>query len=104
MKTPEGKTITLTFVSHQLKDSKMRWAVNVTFAGGLGPDGMLPVAEDGEGSPVEDGVFELAGCRIRIKKGAGEMSYADFIRGKHETAIWLKRPGMEPVPGALTFA
>jgi len=105
MKVPEGKTITLTLVSHQIKDKKMRWAVNLTFPGGAGADAVLPISvEDGEGEPVKSAVFEFAGKAIPIKDGAGVLAYADFIKGKHEKAIWLKRRGMDPVPGALTFA
>jgi len=105
MKVPEGKTITLTFVSHQMKDRKMRWAVNLTLPGGADKGTILPISvEDGEGVPVKSAVFEFAGKAIQIKDGAGELAYSDFIKGKHEKAIWLKRRGMDPVPGALTFA
>ena len=105
MKVPEGKTITLTFVSHQVKDKKQRWAVNVTFPGGAGADARLPVhAEDGEGALIAEGSFEFAGKSVRIRDGEGEIAYADFVAGKNEPSIWMKRPGMEPVPGALTFA
>lgn len=105
MKAPEGKTIILTFVSHQLKDLKMRWAANVVFPGSAEEGDDLPVkVEDGTGEKVVDGVFEFAGQAIKITNGEGLLAYADFIKGKHETAIWLKRPGMDPVPGSLTFA
>lgn len=105
MKVPEGKTITFTFASHQVKDVKLRWAVNVTFPGGAEGDAMLRVhAEDGEGTPVAKGFFEFAGRSVAIEDGEGAIRYADFVAGKHETAIWMKRPGMEPIPGALTFA
>lgn len=105
MKVPEGKTITFTFASHQVKDHKLRWAVNLTFPGGAGPDAALSVhAEDGEGSPIEAGTFEFAGRAVKIADGEGSLLYSDFVAGKHEKAIWMKRPGMEPVPGSLTFA
>ena len=105
MKVPGGKTITLTFVSHQVRDLRRRWAVNVTFPGGASEGARLPVhAEDGEGTPVAEGVFEFAGRAVRIRGGEGEIAYADFVAGKNEPAIWMKRPGMEPVPGSLTFA
>ncbi len=105
MKVPPGKTIVLTFASLQLKDKELCWAANVTFPGGAGDGAILPVAvEDGLGRPVESGVFEFAGHALRIKDGASSIPYADFIAGKHDPGIWLKRPGMEPVPGALTFA
>ncbi len=105
MKTPDGKTITFTFVSAQLKDPEKRWAVNVTFPPGAGPDALLAVAaEDGLGRPVAEGVFEFAGRLVKITGGTGSLAYADFVRGKHETGLWLRRPGLDPVPGALTFA
>ncbi len=105
MKVPDGKTITITFVSQQVKDHALRWAVNVTFPGGAGPEAMLPVhAEDGTGAPVAEGVFEFAGQSVRVAGGEGAVRYADFVAGKHEKAIWLKRPGMDPIPGSLTFA
>lgn len=105
MKVPEGKTITLTVVSHQLKDTKMRWAANIVFPGGAEEGDDLPVTvENGDCEKVADGVFEFAGQAIKITNGEGSLAYADFIKGKHETAIWLKRPGMDPVPGSLTFA
>ena len=105
MKTPDGKTITFTFVSHPVKDAKARWAVNLTFPAGADADTPLPIAaEDGDGAPVESAVFEFAGVGTAVKNGKGALPYSAFVRGKHEKAIWLKRPGMDPVPGSLTFA
>ena len=105
MKVPDDKTITLTFASHQVKDRAQRWAVNVTLPGGAGPDAVLRVhAEDGLGAPVAEGVFEFAGQSVALAGGEGAIRYADFVAGKHERAIWMRRPGMEPVPGSLTFA
>lgn len=105
MRVPPGKTIVFTIVSHPVKEAELRWAANVTFAAGSGPDAVLPVAvEDGLGHPVESGVFEFAGQALKVRDGRASLAYADFVRGKHEPAIWLKRPGREPVPGSLTFA
>ncbi len=105
MKVPAGKTIVLTFASHQVKDKEMCWAANVTFPAGAGEGAVLPVAvENGLGRPVESGVFEFAGHALEVKDGISSIAYADFIAGMHDPALWLKRPGMEPVPGALTFA
>ena len=42
MKVPDGKTITITFVSQQVKDHALRWAVDVTFPGGAGPEAGKP--------------------------------------------------------------
>jgi len=35
--------------------------------------------------------------------GEAAISYADFIRGKHEVPLWLHRLNIEPIPGGLTF-
>lgn len=105
MRVPDGKTLTITFVSHQVKDAKLRWAAEVTFPAGAGPDAALRVhAEDGAGEPIAKGVFEFAGQAVAIAGGEGAVRYADFVAGKHEKAIWMRRPGAGPVPGSLTFA
>jgi len=105
MRTPADKTITFTFGSHPMKDPKQRWSARVTFPAGADEATALPIAlVDGDENPVADGMFEFAGQNVVIKDGQGSISYADFIRGKHETSLWLHRRGMPPVPGGLTFA
>lgn len=105
MKIPEGKTITLTFLSTNRKEKERRWAVNVVLSGGASSGGIFKVkAEDAEGNKIPEAVFEFAGTLVDIKDGVGGISYDDFIKGKHEKGVWLKRPGVEPVPGLLTFA
>ncbi|MBO7308635.1 MAG: hypothetical protein J6V38_03285 [Kiritimatiellae bacterium] len=105
MKIPEGKTITLTFLSTNRKEKEKRWAVNVVLSGGASSGDVFKVkAEDAGGNKIPEAVFEFAGTLIDIKDGIGGISYDDFIKGKHEKGVWLKRPGVEPVPGLLTFA
>ena len=104
MKTPDGKTIILTFQSHPAKLLSQRWQARLTFPAGSGPLTLLPIELiDGEGAPIPNGVFEFAGKEIPVKDGHGSISYADFVAGKHTTALWLHRPGQEPLPGGLTF-
>ena len=105
MKIPEGKTITLTFLSTNRKEKEKRWAVNVVLSGGASSGDVFKVkAEDAGGNKIPEAVFEFAGTLIDIKDGVGGISYDDFIKVKHEKGLWLKRPGVEPVPGLLTFA
>lgn len=105
MKTPADKTVVFTYVSHPTKSLKMRWQATLTFPAGADAKTELPLTfEDGEGEPVASGQFEFAGRMIDVKSGKGSLSYADFVKGKHETAVWLHRKGMEPIPGSLTFA
>jgi len=104
MKTPPDKKITLTFYSHPTKDLKMRWKAWLVFAPGSSDE--TPAAltvVDGEGTPVANGRFEFAGQLTPVKDGEGRLLCGDFAKGKHETAIWLHRKGMVPIPGALTF-
>ena len=104
MKTPVDKRIVLTFYSHPMKDVRMRWKALLTFAPGSTDTTPAEIEiSDGEGTPIQGGVFELAGQSIRIRDGRGAVSCGDFVKGKHETAIWLHRKGVWPIPGALTF-
>jgi hypothetical protein len=104
VKTPADKTITLTLYSHPTKDLKMRWKALVVFAPGSTDESFAEIAiNDGEGAPIAAGTFEFAGVKTPIKKGVGKLRCGDFVKGKHEPAIWLYRKGMVPVPGALTF-
>ena len=104
MKTPADKTITLTVYSHPMKDLKMRWKALVVFAAGSTDEAFAEVTiNDGEGSPISAGTFEFAGMKTPIKAGKGKLLCGDFVKGKHEPAIWLDRTGKAPVPGALTF-
>jgi len=104
MKTPADKRITLTFYSHPMKDLKLRWKALLVFE--PGSDDATPAAitiADGEGAPIKSGTFEFAGVLTKIADGRGTLLCGDFVKGKHETAIWLHRKGCVPVPGALTF-
>ncbi len=106
MKVPEGKTIILTIVSHPMKEKRLRWAANLTFEVGMeGPDAKIPITiENGLGEKEKAAVFEFAGKDLRVRDGKATLSFGDFIRGKHDPGIWLKRRGENPIPGALTFA
>ena len=105
MKSPESRSVVLTFASNPMKEKEKRWAVNVVLSGGASSGDVFKVkAEDAEGNKIPEAVFEFAGTLVDIKDGVGGISYDDFIKGKHEKGVWLKRPGVEPVPGLLTFA
>lgn len=104
MTTPADKRIILTFYSHPMKDLKQRWKALLEFAPGSTDDSSAIITiNDGDGVPVESGVFEFAGQSTVITAGRGELRCGDFVKGKHETSIWLHRKGLPPVPGALTF-
>ena len=104
MKTPADKTVTFTYVSHPTKNVSWRWTATLTFPAGADAGTLLPLTiVDGCDEPV-DGFFEFAGRKIPVKRGKANLAYADFIAGKHETAIWLHRKNIEPIPGSLTFS
>ena len=105
MKTPDDKTVALTFMSHPEKLPELRWRATVTFPPGSTADTTRPVeVVDGNEDPVESGTLELAGCRMPVRNGRASLAYADFVKGKHSVPLWLYRAGMQPVPGGLTFA
>ena len=106
MKSPEGKTITFTFMSQPTADPKGCWTARLTFPGGSGETSILPIEiVQGDGTPVPDAVFEFAGRKLAVKDGHARISYADFVAGKHESSLWLHRKDVpRPMPGGLTFA
>ena len=82
----------------------MRWKAQSVFAAGSADDTPAEITMvDGEGTPIAAATFEFAGTKTPIRDGAGALRCGDFIKGKHESAIWLHRKGMWPIPGALTF-
>ena len=104
MKTPPDKTVTFVYASHPTKDVSWRWEAKLTFPAGADEKTLLPLEiVNGEGTPVT-GTFEFSGRQIPVKYGRGTLRYADFIAGKHATAVWLHRKGIVPIPGILTFA
>lgn len=104
MKTPPDKRITFTLYSHPTKDLKLRWKAQLVFEpGSTDETPAVLTMVDGEGTPVAEGTFEFAGAKIAIEDGKGALRCGDFVKGRHEAAIWLYRPDKEPIPGALTF-
>lgn len=82
----------------------MRWKMQLHFPTDADADTSIPITiADGNGVPVDVAVMEFAGKRIRVRDGKAEITYADFIAGKHAKSIWLYRHGILPIPGMLTF-
>lgn len=104
MTTPADKQITMTFHSHPTKHLYMRWKMQLRFPPGAGPDTVIPISMvDGDGQNVDVAVLEFAGKRIKVRDGKAQISYSDFIAGKHEKSIWVYRHGILPIPGFLSF-
>ena len=94
----------MTLSSPPPKDLKMRWKAQLVCAAGSTDETPAEITMvDGEGTPIKAAIFEFAGEKTPIKGGKGAIRCGDFVKGKHETAIWLHRKGMWPIPGALTF-
>ena len=104
MKTPPDKQIVLTLYSHPMKVLAERWKATLTFAPGSTDESAAElVIKDGHGEPIAEGTFEFAGATIAVCSGRGSLRCGDFVKGKHEQAIWLYRRNRPPVPGAVTF-
>lgn len=104
MKSPLDKHIAIVFHSLQTKRKEMWWRAVLHFPPGSDENTNLEITmEDGNGKSVDYAVFAFAGKRLVVKNGKTSISYADFIRGKHEKALWVYRRAMPPIPGALTF-
>lgn len=105
MRTPSDKPLSFVFVSFPAHEMKMRWSAKLNFKGSEDSSSVLDIeVHDGEGEAVKKGVFEFAGQMLAVNDGLTKISYADFIAGKHDRAIWLHRKGFPPIPGDLTFA
>ena len=104
MRSPESKTLSFLFLSVPGTKSPDSWAVRVTLPPGSTADTPLEIsAVDGGKSPIGKATFEFMGARIKISKGSGTITLGDFVKGIHETGVWMMRPRHQPVPGALTF-
>ena len=104
MKSPEDKTLSFLFWCVPGTRAPDFWSVRVTIPPGATAETALDVSATGENSvPVAKGSFEFMGARVKIANGKGSLSFGDFVKGIHETGVWMIRPGHPPVPGALTF-
>ena len=104
MRSPADKRLIFTLYSHPMKDAKLRWKGHLVFEPSSTDESFAELRlEDGEGAPIENGVFEFAGQSLAVAEGRAALRCGDFVRGKHERGIWLHRRGQVSVPGALTF-
>jgi hypothetical protein len=103
MKSPD-KTLFFFFRSIPKELNEDIWIVRAVLPPNAVADTPMSVeATDGNETPLESATFEFVGCRVKIENGKGTLSYGDFVKGMGETAVWMFRPGREPVPGGLTF-
>lgn len=104
MKSPENKTLPFVFWSVPGTRAPDVWTVRVTIPPGSTAETPLILSAMGENAePIAKGSFEFMGARVKITNGKGQLSFGDFVKGIHETGVWMTRPGHPPVPGALTF-
>ena len=104
MKSPENKALSFLFLSVPGTHSPDIWSVRVAVPAGSTAETQLSVSATGEDSePIAKGCFEFMGARVKIAKGKGSLTFGDFVKGIHETGVWMMRPGHPPVPVALTF-
>ena len=104
MKSPENKTISFLFRAIPVLHVPDFWEVRVTLhPNSTAATPLTLAATDGNVQPVKSGVFEFMGAKVMIRNGKGELPFGDFVKGIHEKAVWMTRPGHPPVPGGLTF-
>ena len=103
MKSPD-KTLFFFYRSIPKELNEDIWIVRITLPPNAVADTPMSVsATDGNEVPLDSAAFELSGNSIAISGGRGSLPYGDFVNGMDETAVWMFRPGREPVPGGLTF-
>ncbi len=104
MKSPENKTLPFVFWSVPGTRAPDVWTVRVTIPPGSTVETPLILsATGGNAEPIAKGSFEFMGARVKITDGKGQLPFGDFVKGIHETGVWMTRPDHPPVPGALTF-
>jgi hypothetical protein len=104
MKSPENKALSFLFWSAPGTHGPDIWTVRVTIPPGATAEVPLTLVATGENAePIAKGSFEFMGARVKIVNGEGQLLFGDFVKGIHETGVWMMRPGHPPVPGALTF-
>ena len=104
MKCPDRDFI-IEFRSIQGKDPAKRWIVRLVFPAGADTNGFLPFyVTNWDDAPIPSGTFHLMGGRWRVTGGRGKIPCAGFIAGIHDSAVWFRFSGGDPVPGGLTFA
>ena len=103
MKSPD-KTLLFFFRSIPKALNEDIWIVRAVLPPNAVADTLMSIeATDGNEKPLNSATFEIVGCRVKIADGKGTLAYGDFVKGMSETAVWMFRPGREPVPGGLTF-
>ena len=104
MKSPANKTLSFLFRAIPVQHVPDFWEVRVTVhPGSSAKTPMTLSATGGSAQPIKEGTFEFMGKKVKIVNGKGEIALGDFVKGIHETAVWMMRPGHPPVPGGLTF-
>ena len=105
MTSPENKTLSFLFVSIPGTRAPNDWSVRATIPpGSTAATPMSFTATSGKpGAPIAKGTFEIMGAKVKIVRGQGTLPLGEFMKGIHETGVWMMRPGHPPVPGALTF-
>ena len=104
MKTPDDKRIILTYHSLPSKNAALRWKARLVFEPGSTDEDVAEMEVfDGAGGSVEYGILEFAGQRLEVKGGRTSITCGDFVKGKHEPAIWLHRKEHPSSPGVVTF-
>ena len=104
MRSPANKTLSFLFRAIPVKEVSDFWEVRVTVHPGSTAETPLTLsATGGSAQPIRKGTFEFMGKKVKIVNGKGQITLADFVKGIHETAVWMMRPGHLPVPGGLTF-
>lgn len=103
MKSPD-KTLFFFFRSIPKALNEDIWIVRVTLPPNAVADTPMTIsATNGNEHPLESATFQFMGRRVAITGGEGSIPFGDFVKGMGETAVWMFRPGREPVPGGLTF-
>ena len=93
MKSPDNKTLSFLFRADPVRHVPDFWEVRVTVHPGSTENTPLTLsATGGSSQPIRKGTFEFMGARVKIVNGKGQITLGDFVKGIHETGVWMMRP------------
>lgn len=102
-KAADSEIVFLTYASFCGRASGRGWYASLALSASPSDKTRMPLTVmDADGCPVE-GFFTVAGVRISLSCGHGEIAYSDFVAGLKSPDVGLELPDGTLSPGALVL-
>lgn len=102
-KAADSETVLLTYVSCSRRTSEMAWRAFLSLPASPSDKTRMELAVmNGDGRPAE-GVFVVAGVRVMLSGGRGEIAYPSFVAGLKDPNVSFELPDGTSSPGTLVL-